>query len=167
MKTHIVAILAALLWQPALANESAEPLSAQASELVENQLEQQTAKKLSKAQQQAVAVVDALLSAYNDKDIDTFISYFAEDISFYMFPDQLMFSGKEQLIARYGAMFKSLQCVKSTPIKRIVHGKYVIDQELSESCSKDPEVVDKRGEVVASYEINNAKVTKVLFFKGK
>ncbi len=84
-----------------------------------------------------------------------------------MFPDKLMFSGKEQLIARYGAMFKNLQCVKSTPIKRIVHGKYVIDQELSESCSQDPEVVDKRGEVVASYEINNAKVTKVLFFRGK
>ncbi|WP_105254418.1 hypothetical protein [Pseudoalteromonas sp. T1lg75] len=62
MKTYIVALLAALLWQPAQASESAAPLSAQESELVENQLEKRTAKQLSAAQQQAVAVVDACLA---------------------------------------------------------------------------------------------------------
>ncbi|TMO49807.1 nuclear transport factor 2 family protein [Pseudoalteromonas ruthenica] len=141
------------------------PAQQQALEQAIKKAEKKAVKKLSKEQQQAVAVVDALVDAYNNKDIDTFISYFAEDVAFYMFPNELMFTGKEQLIARYGLMFKKLQCVNTAPIKRIVHGSFVIDQELSESCSTDPEVIDKRSEVVTSYQVKDAKVQKVLFFK--
>ncbi len=166
MKRLCLLLLVVLNSQLVFANDDEAVQGEGSPEIVENQLDKKTAKKLNKEQHNAVSIVDAVSQAYNEQDIDLFISYFAEDVAFYMYPNQLMFSGKEQLIARYGVMFKNLKCVKSTPIKRIVHGNFVIDQELSESCSTDPDVIDKRGEVVASYEVVNGLVKKVLFFKS-
>jgi len=71
----------------------------------------------------------------------------------------------EKLIARYGIMFKKLKCLHSSPIKRIVHGDIVIDHELSETCSNDPNVIDKRSELISSYQIKDGKVVRVLFFR--
>lgn len=132
----------------------------------------QAKKALSKRQQtkakqsrESLAVIEKLIAAYNAKNIEMFISLYAEDVEFYSFPNELLFKGKEKLIARYGIMFKKLKCIQSSPIKRIVHGNIVIDHELSETCSKDPKVVDKRAELVTSYQVENGKITKVLFFK--
>ncbi|MEO2279635.1 nuclear transport factor 2 family protein [Pseudoalteromonas pernae] len=166
MKRMCLFLLAMLGSHAVFAADNAVTKGESTPEIVENQLDKSTAKKLNKEQRNAVSIVDAVSQAYNEQDIDLFISYFAEDVSFYMYPNELMFSGKEQLIARYGVMFKNLKCVKSTPIKRIVHGNFVIDQELSESCSSDANVIDKRGEVVASYEVVNGLVKRVLFFKA-
>nr|MDC2856964.1 hypothetical protein [Ningiella sp. W23] len=86
-----------------------------------------------------------------------------EDVEFYIFPNELLFKGKEKLIARYGIMFKKLKCLRSSPIKRIVHGDIVIDHELSETCSTDANVIDKRSELISSYQIKDGKVVRVLF----
>ena len=130
--------------------------------------EEKKQEKARKAQQtQSLAVVNGLVEAYNNKNIDEFITYFSEDVAFYMFPDELMFQGKEQLIARYAVMFKALKCIKSTSLNRIVHGHYVIDQELSESCKNDPEVVDKRSQLVTTYYVKNGKVSKVMFLPNE
>jgi len=88
-----------------------------------------------------------------------------EDVEFYIFPNELLFKGKEKLIARYGIMFKKLKCLHSSPIKRIVHGDIVIDHELSETCSTDANVIDKRSELISSYQIKDGKVVRVLFFR--
>lgn len=126
---------------------------------------QEKARKTQQAQ--SLAVVNGLVDAYNNKDIDEFITYFSEDVAFYMFPNELMFRGKEQLIARYAVMFKALKCIKSTSLNRIVHDHYVIDQELSESCTNDPEVVDKRSQLVTTYYVKNGKVSKVMFLRNE
>ena len=112
-----------------------------------------------------MAVIEQVIAAYNARNIDAFIKMYDENVEFYTFPNELMFTGKEKLIARYGIMFKKLKCIKSSPIKRIVLGNIVIDHELSETCSQDPKVVDKRSEFVTSYKIENGKITKVLFFR--
>jgi hypothetical protein len=41
----------------------------------------------------------------------------------------------------------------------------VIDHELSETCSNDPNVIDKRSELISSYQIKDGKVVRVLFFR--
>ncbi|WP_064435554.1 nuclear transport factor 2 family protein [Pseudoalteromonas neustonica] len=126
-----------------------------------------TQKQQAKAKQsrESLAVVEQLLKAYNARNIDAFVNLYDENVEFYVFPNELLFKGKEKLIARYGIMFKKLKCIQSSPIKRIVHGNIVIDHELSETCSSDPKVVDKRAEFVSSYQVENGKITKVLFFK--
>lgn len=139
----------------------------EAEKAVKQAKEALTAKQQEKARQsrESIAVIEQLIAAYNARNIDAFIKMYDENVEFYTFPNELMFTGKEKLIARYGIMFKKLKCIKSSPIKRIVHGNIVIDHELSETCSQDPKVVDKRAEFVTSYKIENGKITKVLFFR--
>jgi len=146
--------------EKAVAVSEAEKAVAQAKEAL-------TKKQQAKAKQsrEALGVVEQLIAAYNAKNIEAFISLYDENVEFYAFPNELMFKGKEKLIARYGIMFKKLKCIQSSPIKRIVHGNIVIDHELSETCSKDAKVVDKRAEFVTSYQVDNGKITKVLFFR--
>ncbi len=140
---------------------------AEAEKAVSQAKEALTAKQQEKARQsrESIAVIEQLIAAYNARNIDAFIKMYDENVEFYTFPNELMFTGKEKLIARYGIMFKKLKCIKSSPIKRIVHGNIVIDHELSETCSQDSNVVDKRAEFVTSYKVENGKITKVLFFR--
>ncbi|KPZ52830.1 MULTISPECIES: nuclear transport factor 2 family protein [Pseudoalteromonas] len=140
---------------------------AEAEKAVTQAKEALTAKQQAKAKQsrESLAVVEQLVEAYNARNIEQFIRMYDEDVEFYIFPNELLFKGKEKLIARYGLMFKKLKCINSSPIKRIVHGDIVIDHELSETCSTDENVVDKRSELVSSYQIKDGKIIRVLFFR--
>ncbi|RJE73563.1 hypothetical protein BGP78_18255 [Pseudoalteromonas sp. MSK9-3] len=113
----------------------------------------------------ASQVVDELILAYNNRDIEAFLSLYAEDVEFYMYPQTLMFTGKKKLIERYGLMFKKTKCLKSTSLKRITHGNIVIDHESSQVCFKDKNTVDKYSEFVTSYQIDGGKIRKVVFFR--
>ncbi|MCQ8878859.1 nuclear transport factor 2 family protein [Pseudoalteromonas shioyasakiensis] len=152
--------------QPKNQAEKAQAI-AQADQAVAQAKEALTLKQQAKAKQsrESLAVIEQLIKAYNARNIEAFVGMYDENVEFYAFPNELLFKGKEKLIARYGIMFKKLKCIKSSPIKRIVYGNIVIDHELSETCSTDPKVVDKRSELVSSYEIENGKITKVLFFR--
>ncbi|WP_409426074.1 nuclear transport factor 2 family protein [Pseudoalteromonas sp. RW-H-Ap-1] len=140
---------------------------AQAEQAVTQAKEALTARQQAKAKQsrESLAVVEQLVNAYNARNIEEFIRMYDEDVEFYIFPNELLFKGKEKLIARYGIMFKKLKCLRSSPIKRIVHGDIVIDHELSETCSTDENVIDKRSELISSYQIKDGKVVRVLFFR--
>ncbi|CAD2224096.1 conserved exported hypothetical protein [Pseudoalteromonas sp. 3J6] len=140
---------------------------AQAEQAVTQAKEALTARQQAKAKQsrESLAVVEQLVNAYNARNIEEFIRMYDEDVEFYIFPNELLFKGKEKLIARYGIMFKKLKCLRSSPIKRIVHGDIVIDHELSETCSTDANVIDKRSELISSYQIKDGKVVRVLFFR--
>lgn len=140
---------------------------AEAEKAVTQAKEALTAKQQAKAKQsrESLAVVEQLVEAYNARNIEQFLRMYDENVEFYIFPNELLFKGKEKLIARYGLMFKKLKCINSSPIKRIVHGDIVIDHELSETCSTDENVVDKRSELVSSYQIKNGKIIRVLFFR--
>ncbi|MBQ4837898.1 MULTISPECIES: nuclear transport factor 2 family protein [Pseudoalteromonas] len=113
----------------------------------------------------AEAVIDKLILAYNKQNIRQFLALYDDDVEFYMYPQTLMFKGKKQLIKRYGLMFEKMQCLKSTSIKRITNGNIVIDHETSEICTQKPDVVDKRSEFVTSYQIEEGKIKKVVFFR--
>ncbi|MBB1330891.1 nuclear transport factor 2 family protein [Pseudoalteromonas sp. SR43-7] len=140
---------------------------AEAEKAVTQAKEALTVKQQTKAKQsrESLAVVEQLVKAYNARNIEEFLRVYAEDVEFYIFPNELLFKGKEKLIERYGLMFKKLKCIHSSPIKRIVHGDIVIDHELSETCSTDENVVDKRSELISSYQIKDGKIVRVLFFR--
>jgi hypothetical protein len=116
-------------------------------------------------ERQASQVVDALILAYNNRDIEAFLSFYSDDVEFYMYPQTLMFTGKKKLIERYGLMFKKTKCLKSTSLKRITHGNIVIDHESSQVCFEDSDTVDKYSEFVTSYQIDDGKIRKVVFFR--
>lgn len=140
---------------------------AKAEKAVTQAKEALTAKQQAKAKQsrESLAAVEKLVQAYNARNIEEFIRMYDENVEFYIFPNELLFKGKEKLIERYGLMFKKLKCIHSSPIKRIVHGDIVIDHELSETCTTDENVVDKRSELISSYQIKDGKIIRVLFFR--
>jgi hypothetical protein len=140
---------------------------AQAEKVVAQAKETLSAQQQAKAKQsrESLAVVEQLVKAYNARNIEEFLRVYDENVEFYIFPNELLFKGKEKLIARYGLMFKKLKCIHSSPIKRIVHGDIVIDHELSETCTVDKDVIDKRSELISSYQIKDGKIVKVLFFR--
>ncbi|ALO44399.1 hypothetical protein PP2015_3931 [Pseudoalteromonas phenolica] len=113
----------------------------------------------------AEKVIDELIVAYNQQNIKSFLALYADDVEFYMYPQKLMFTGKEDLIKRYGLMFKKMKCLNAKSLKRIVHGNIVIDHESSEICSQQEGVIDKRSEFVTSYQIEKGKIKKVVFFR--
>ncbi len=113
---------------------------------------------------ESARLIEKLVRAYNARDIDAFVPLFSEDVEFYKFPGELMFSGKVELIKRYGLMFKKLKCARSMPVKRIVQGDFVIDHEIDESCTEKEGVVDKRIEIITSYQVADGKIRRVLFF---
>ena len=77
-------------------------------------------------------IVAGQLEAYNDRDLERFLSYYLEDVTVRAFP-----SG-EVLVDRSGPMFRSRyrQLFEESPElhaevrTRIVHGRIVIDDEL-------------------------------------
>ncbi|WP_143961726.1 nuclear transport factor 2 family protein [Litoribacter populi] len=125
------------------------PLMAQ-EELRELNQEERTGRRLAQEQ----------LDAYNNRDIDAFLTPYSDDVKVFQFPETLLYEGKEKMrenYARYFAMTPDLYCKL---INRIVQGNTVIDQE---------EVTRVRGEeptkAIAIYKIKGEKIAEVYFIK--
>ena len=73
---------------------------AQAEQAVTQAKEALTARQQAKAKQsrESLAVVEQLVNAYNARNIEEFIRMYDEDVEFYIFPNELLFKGKEKLI---------------------------------------------------------------------
>ena len=98
------------------------------------------------------------LEAYNNQDIETFCSFFAEDVRVYdALTKELLFEGMEKFRERYTKSFANpkLHC---TLINRMVQENIVIDQES---------VVGLGEEVVAAiaiYHVNDGCIQEVHFY---
>jgi len=109
------------------------------------------------------AVIRAQLDAYNARDIDAFMRYWADDCQYYAFPDTLLASGADAIRQRHIVRFTEPNLF-GTLINRIVIGSMVVDQEtVSRTFPDGPGEVD----VVAIYEDADAKIIKAWFRMGE
>ena len=104
-------------------------------------------------------LVQVQLEAYNNRDIEAFLSTFSSDIKFYNFPDQLTSSGKEKMRADFTRFFANNPNLHLKVKKKIVKGNVVILHEVVSGLSGG-NVLD----VVAIYEINKENKIKTLSF---
>lgn len=103
------------------------------------------------------AVVQAQLEAYNDLDIDAFISVFAEDAKLYTFDEETpRVEGAEALRKIYGQLFKESPQLHSEILNRTIIGNKVIDYEKITGRKGD----DKPLFLVMIYEVENGKIVK-------
>ncbi len=103
-------------------------------------------------------VVQKNLDFYNARNIDGFMSSFANDIIFVNFFDgKVTISGIEECKKVYRQLFNLSPELLSTIIKRIIFDHTVIDHELitGRNGSKDPV------ELVLIYEVRNELIYKV------
>mgnify|MGYP001791323963 CR=1 FL=1 len=98
------------------------------------------------------------LEGYNKRDIEAFLKPYAKDVKVYTFPDQLDYTGIEEMRKRYSSFFKETTDLHCAITKRIVKGNVVIDEEL---------VTANGGtfKAVAIYEITNGKISSVRFLR--
>ncbi len=107
-------------------------------------------------------VVRGQLEAYNAKDIDAFMSFWAEDAQYFTFPSELLAHGVEQIRERHVARFREPNLFGQL-ISRMNVGNLVIDQEIVTRTFPDG---PGRVEVIAIYEVTGSKIAKAWFKIG-
>lgn len=111
----------------------------------------------------ATRPVQGQLEAYNARDIDAFMRFWADDCQYYAFPDQLLANGAAEIRERHIARFKEPN-LQGKLLKRMAVGTMVIDQEtVTRTFPEGPGEVD----VIAIYEINHGKIAKAWFKIGE
>ena len=108
------------------------------------------------------AIVQRQLDAYNARDIDAFMINWAGDAQFFEHPATLLASGAAAIRERHLLRFKEPN-LHGKLIKRIAVGNKVVDQELVTRTF--PEGTGTI-EVIAIYEIENARIAKAWFIMG-
>jgi hypothetical protein len=107
-------------------------------------------------------IVQQQLDAYNARDIDAFMAYWADDALYYQHPDTLLAREKGEIRERHIARFQE-PSLYGERIKRMVVENLVIDQEVV--TRNFPQGRGKM-DVIAIYEIEQGKIAKVWFKIG-
>jgi hypothetical protein len=74
-------------------------------------------------------IVDAQVEAYRARDIESFLSHYADDASVVMFDGSVMFATKEVMREQYGKLFADSPDLDVTIASRIAVGQFVVDEE--------------------------------------
>lgn len=106
------------------------------------------------------AIVDAQLAAYNRRDLEGFLGFYADDAVLANHPDQVTETGKAEMRTRYRKRFSNH--VHAEILKRTVFGRFVIDHERVVAAPPAEGTI----EAVAVYEIKDGKIVRVTFLKN-
>ena len=102
------------------------------------------------------------LEAYNARDIDAFMQWWADDCQYYEFPSRLLASGVVEIRERHVARFKEPN-LHGALVQRISVANVVVDYEtVTRTFPNGPGKVD----VIAIYEVEGGKIAKAWFKMG-
>ena len=102
------------------------------------------------------------LEAYNARDIDAFMKWWADDCSYFAFPSQLLAQGAAAIRQRHLDRFQEPNLFGRL-INRACVGNLVVDQEIvTRTFLEGPGQVD----VIAIYEVQDGKIMKAWFKSG-
>lgn len=102
------------------------------------------------------------LEAYNARDIDGFMQWWADDCQYYEFPARLLASGAAEIRERHVARFREPN-LHGKLVKRIAVANIVVDQETVTRTFPDG---SGEVDVVAIYEVKDGKIAKAWFKMG-
>jgi hypothetical protein len=106
--------------------------------------------------------VQKQLEAYNARDIDGFMQWWADDCQYYEFPSRLLADGAAEIRERHMVRFRELNLFGRL-VNRLSVANLVIDQEIvTRMFPEGPGEVD----VIAIYEVVNDKIAKAWFKQG-
>ena len=108
-------------------------------------------------------IVQRQLDAYNARDIDTFMTCWADDAQFFEHPSTLLASGAAQIRERHVARFKE-PSLHGALLQRMAVGNMVVDQE---KVTRDFPEGSGHLEVIAIYEIADGKIARAWFKMGE
>jgi len=104
-------------------------------------------------------VVEKQVQAYNARDIDGFLSWYAEDALIVRHPEgEVVARGLEAMEETYADMFAKSPDLHCRIVQRIVTGSMVVDHELVTGIRDRPDL-----RAVAAYTVEDGLITRVLF----
>jgi hypothetical protein len=107
--------------------------------------------------------VQKQLDAYNARNIDEFMKWWADDCQYYEFPSKLLANGAAEIRARHVVRFKEPNLFGRL-LKRMALGNLVVDQEtVTRTFPEGSGEVD----VIAIYEVAGGKIAKAWFKLGE
>lgn len=107
-------------------------------------------------------VVKAQLDAYNARDIDAFMQYWADDARMYAHPDTLLAEGLAAIRARHVERFKEPD-LHARLIDRQVIGDTVVDRErVTRTFPQGRGEID----VLGIYEVKASRISRAWFIAG-
>jgi hypothetical protein len=104
-------------------------------------------------------IVEGQLAAFNRRDLEGFLGFYADDAVLLKYPDQVTHSGKDALRTRYQRTFKNLN-VRAAILKRVTIGRFVVDRERITAPPAAGAI-----EAVAIYEVKDGKIARVTFLE--
>ncbi len=109
------------------------------------------------------AIVQGQLDAYNAKDIDTFMAFWAEDAQVFAHPDTLLANGAAEIRARHVLRFQEPNLFGRL-VQRMAVGNTVVDREVvTRMFPEGPGRVD----VIGIYEVRDGRIAKAWFVMGE
>ena len=108
-----------------------------------------------RAVSEAERVVDGMVASYNRHDADATTEAYAADARFYRFPDELFIEGSDSVRSRFQRAFSTEPAVHVAVSPRVVHGRFVVDNEII-TGRKDGKTVN----AVWIYEVKNGKIAQ-------
>ncbi|MEP2671549.1 MAG: nuclear transport factor 2 family protein [Cyclobacteriaceae bacterium] len=76
-----------------------------------------------------IKIVQTQLKAYNNKDIDLFLSQYKDSVKVFRYPRILLYKGKDEMRKNYEALFRDASDLHCSILNRTVLGNTVIDHE--------------------------------------
>ena len=102
-------------------------------------------------------IVQSQVDAYNARDLEGFLAYFADDAVVIKEPGgKEVARGREALRALYGKLFRNNPDLHCEVLQRIILGSTVVDEELVTGIKDRPYV---RG--VANYQVRDGHITRL------
>lgn len=108
----------------------------------------------------AVDVVQRQLEAYNAQDLDAFLATYADDCKICDLNGAVTQNGRDEIRARYSAMFAQYPQNKARLVSRMSLADVVIDHE---DVTRGPD--GPRLEAIAIYTVKNGLIARVDFVK--
>lgn len=103
------------------------------------------------------ALIDLEIEAYRDRDLDSYLSFFAEDVVVTDFEGNVLMRGIDGLRSNYQPLFENSHDLTVDIVSRIESGEFVIDQEHIEGFINPPypQTID----AVVVYRVTHGKIS--------
>jgi len=102
------------------------------------------------------------LEAYNARDLDTFLTFYAEDVVVHGLPGQTLMTGQDEMRERYRDLFEKSPQLHCKLVKRMVKGDWAVDEEHVTGHAADPE---GRVHAIAIYRCEEGVIKEVYFLR--
>ncbi|MCU0445997.1 MAG: nuclear transport factor 2 family protein [Microscillaceae bacterium] len=103
-------------------------------------------------------IIQKQWNAYNSRDIGTFTACFSDEVEVYMFPNQLLYTGKQKIREHYEDFFKTTPDLYCEVINRSINGNVVKDEVL---ITRQRKAEPAKATII--YQVEDGLISKMYF----